>query len=72
MESDFAGIGNKYGTLALRKFVLQPALLYEMASFRLDHRKDAVVNAARAKHQTLLEELHRTERHERCGLLADA
>ncbi len=52
---DLAGIGNKYDAFALRKQVLEPALFRIPASFKLDRRNDAEVNAGRAKHQALLE-----------------
>jgi len=52
---DLPGIGNKYDAFALRKQVLEPALFQPPSSFKLDYRNDVEVNAARAKHQALLE-----------------
>ena len=52
---DLAGIGSKYEAVALRNQVLEPARFHTPASFRLDHRNDAEVNAGRVKHQALLE-----------------
>ncbi len=52
---DLAGIGNKYDAVMLRKQLLEPEPFGTPASFKLDRRNDAEVNAGRVKHQALLE-----------------
>jgi mono/diheme cytochrome c family protein len=54
-EKDLSGIGGRYGAEALRTQILEPQGLRGASSLRLDHLRDARINAGRDRHGALLE-----------------
>ena len=52
---DLAGIGEKYDRATLKQHFLQPKLLEEVPSWRVDRLRDTKTAVARQRHQSLLE-----------------
>ena len=55
IQKDLAGIGGRYAADVLRMHILEPQGLRGASSFRIDHRRDARINAGRDRHNALLE-----------------
>jgi mono/diheme cytochrome c family protein len=55
IQKDLAGIGGRYDADALRAQILEPKGLRSASSFRIDHLRDARINAGRDRHRALLE-----------------
>ena len=55
VQKDLAGIGGRYAADALRTNLLEPQGLRGASSRRIDHLKDARINAGRDRHGALLE-----------------
>jgi mono/diheme cytochrome c family protein len=55
VQNDLAGVGGRYGGDALRTQILEPQRLGGASSRRIDHLKNARINAGRDRHGALLE-----------------